>query len=274
MKLISALDREFFWQNGVVCLRNFLEPKWIELLQRGFTHNLKNPGPHACFYTGPHAPGMFRDDYCNWSQINEYKEVIFNSPLAQAAGFLLQSREVRFFHEHIFLKLKGTIKKTPWHQDLPYYCVDGDQGVSFWIPLTDIDESNKIEFIAGSHKLGKLFTPQKFNGIDTYELPLGLYHPLPNIDDTNHFTKLSWTMKIKDVIAFDFRTIHGNTENEKPSLFDRRSIALRFLGESMRYTARPGEKSPPFTEVSLSPGAPLNHALFPLVWQDLASRTM
>lgn len=266
--LISTSDRDFYQKNGVVCLRNFLSSSWIDLLYSGFTKNIENPSPSACFYTTSESEGLFRDDYCNWQRIEEFRKVIFQSPCALNAGLLLQAQEIRFFHEHIFYKLKGTVKKTPWHQDLPYYCVDGDQGISFWIPLTPIDESNKIEFIAGSHRLNKLFTPKKFNGIDIYELPADLYEELPDLDrDETPFTKLSWTMELGDVIAFDFRTIHGNTDNKNPSLADRKSIALRFLGETMRYSSRPGEKSPPFLNIGLDPGARMDHELFPVVWR-------
>ena len=45
------------------------------------------------------------------------------------------SHTTRFFHEHVLVKEPGTREVTPWHHDQPYYCVDGDQNVSFWVPL-------------------------------------------------------------------------------------------------------------------------------------------
>ena len=47
----------------------------------------------------------------NWQRIEEFQKVIFESPLAQYAAFLLKATEIRFFHEHIFYKLKGHPKK-------------------------------------------------------------------------------------------------------------------------------------------------------------------
>lgn len=266
MKLPSEHDVTYFTEHGVVCLRQFLLPKWTDLLLRGFLKNIKDPGPYACIYTAPDASGLFRDDYCNWSRIAEFRQVIFESNVAAAAGLLLNAKEIRFFHDHIFYKKMGTVKKTPWHQDLPYYCVDGDQGVSLWIPLTDIDESNQVEFIAGSHRLNRLFRPKKFNGVDSYSVPEGLYEELPELIEPE-FKKLAFTMKVGDVLAFDFRTIHGNTHTPEASLCDRRVVSLRFLGEHMRYSNRPGEKSPPFQNLNLKPGDPMNHPLFPIVWQ-------
>lgn len=267
MKHPTREEIAFFADNGVVCLRQFLNYSWLNLLQTGFLKNIDHPSPYACFYTSSDAPGLFRDDYCNWTRINEFRQVIFESNLAPTAGLLLNANEIRFFHEHIFYKKRGTLKKTPWHQDLPYFCVDGDQGLSFWIPLTDIDVSNQIEFIAGSHKWGRLFRPQKFNGIDTYNVPSSLYDELPNLDAQEYQQlKLAWTMDVGDVIAFDFRTLHGNSESPQANLKERQTIALRFIGENMRYSARPGEKSPPFSGINLKPGQPMIHDLFPLLW--------
>ncbi len=267
MRILSADEKSFFIEHGAVCLRQLLSKDWLAILERGFQKNLDEPSEHACYYTDTAAPGVFRDDYCNWTRIDEYRHTIYESCLPRIASELLNSPRVRFFHDHIFFKKAGTVKKTPWHQDLPYYCVDGDQALSYWIPLTDIDESNKIEFIAGSHRWGKLFMPTKFNGTDTYDVPPNLYEALPDLDaEGNTFTKLSWTMKVGDAIVFDFRTIHGNTATPAPNLVDRRSIAFRFLGDKMRYTRRPGEKSPPFPNLGLTPGEPLRHSLFPLVW--------
>lgn len=265
MASISLTDKAYFQQHGVVCLRKFIPRVFIDSLTVGFDKNMARPSDAACFYTDPSAPGLFRDDYCNWTRIDEFRRFAFESEIGACAATLLDAQEIRLFHDHIFFKKKGTVKKTPWHQDLPYYCVDGDQGISFWIPLTDIDESNRIEFISGSHAWNKLFTPKKFNGIDSYEVPCGLYEDLPKLDDPS-FSKLSWTMQQGDVIAFDFRTIHGNSDNDRPNLLERKTVAFRFLGERMRFSTRPGEKSPPFSTVSLPKGAPLDHELFPIVW--------
>lgn len=261
---VRSSDQALFHRHGVVCLRNALEPEWMGHLTQGFDNNMASPSDGACFYTSADAPGQFRDDYCNWQRIEQFKKFVFESAIGEIAGTLLGANEIRLFHDHVFFKKKGTVKKTPWHQDLPYYCVDGDQGISFWIPLTDIDESNRIEFIAGSHAWNKLFVPKKFNGTDSYDVPADLYEELPDLDNCE---KLSWTMNQGDVIAFDFRTIHGNTDNDSPNNQERKTVAFRFLGERMRFSSRPGEKSPPFPTVKLEPGAALDHELFPTVWR-------
>ena len=64
----------------------------------------------------------------------------------------MNSKKVNIFHEHVLIKESGAKKMTPWHQDQSYYCVEGDQNVSFWIPLDKINKSNSPEFIAKLHK--------------------------------------------------------------------------------------------------------------------------
>ena len=60
----------------------------------------------------------------------------------------MQSNKVNLFHEHVLIKEKGS-KRTPWHQDQGYYCVQGRDNVSIWIPLDKIDINSSMEFILG-----------------------------------------------------------------------------------------------------------------------------
>jgi len=96
---------------------------------------------------------VFFNDYCNWMNIDEFKEVIFNSCLGEIAAKLIGAKKVNFYHEHVLVKEPGTSRNTPWHHDQPYYPIDGFQSVSFWIPLDPIiKEENSVRYIAGSHK--------------------------------------------------------------------------------------------------------------------------
>src|SRR5690606_10353963 len=100
--------------------------------------------------TRPGEGGRFFDDYCNWERIPEYRELIFNSPAAAVAAAVMQSDRAQFFHDHVLIKEPGTGKATPWHQDIPYYFVEGRQTVSFWIPVDPVREAT-LRFVAGSH---------------------------------------------------------------------------------------------------------------------------
>ena len=97
-------------------------------------------------------------------KINEYKDFIFNSNIGKIAANLMQSKKVNLFHEHILIKEPGATKRTPWHQDQPYYCVDGKDNCSLWIPLDKISKEVCPEFVKSSHTWNKKYLPTKFFG--------------------------------------------------------------------------------------------------------------
>lgn len=268
MHLVDEDLIERYREDGVVCLRGAIEPAWIERLRAGVDRNWADKGPQASTYSPVDQAKTYSDDYCNWQRIPEYRDFIFQSSVGRIAGALTGSRSVRWFHDHVFVKDEGTQEKTPWHQDYTYYCVDGEQGVSFWIPLDPIDKTNWLEFLVGSHRWGMLFTPQKFNGKDTYKVPPDLYKPLPTaIQQSQDVTIIAWEMEPGDILAFDFKTVHGHENTREPSRSRRRVFVGRFLGDDMRFTHRPGEKSPDFGDLGLNPGDALNHDLFPVVFE-------
>lgn len=66
------------------------------------------------------------------------------------------------------MKEAGTRQRTPWHQDLPYYNVDGRLNVSMWCPVDPVPRESTLEFVAGSHDdgtaRGPWYTPRTFQG--------------------------------------------------------------------------------------------------------------
>lgn len=257
---------EEFWQKGAVCLREVVDVAWLDVLARGLEKNLDDPSPYGCRYTQDGSPGSFVDDYCNWQRIPEYRKFVFESGIAEKVAELLDSKTVRFFHEHVLVKEPGTREISPWHQDQPYYCVDGEQVGSVWLPLDPVPRSVCPEFVAGSHRWGKLFTPRKFLDHRAYDGAFEAFEPVPDIDaHRDDYEILSWDLAPGDAIAFHMKTVHGapGTETLKTR---RRAFATRWLGDDAVYARRPFETSPPFPEVQLEPGEPMSHELFPILF--------
>ena len=73
----------------------------------------------------PDDPAGTVEDFCNWQRIDEYRTIAFDSRAADAAGELMGSRVVRLYHDHMLVKEPATRQDTPWHQDQPYYNVEG-----------------------------------------------------------------------------------------------------------------------------------------------------
>jgi ectoine hydroxylase-related dioxygenase (phytanoyl-CoA dioxygenase family) len=261
---ISGETIEAFRADGAVLLKGVFGD-WVETLRQGIERNLAEPGRYQRIYTPAGGSGRFVGDYCNWSRIPEYHDFVFNSPAAEIARALMGSRTARFFHEHILVKEPGTREVTPWHHDQPYYCVDGKQNVSLWMPLDPVRRDVCVEFIAGSHRWGRWFRPRKFTGI-SYDHKTDRLEDMPDIDaDRASYRMLGWDMEPGDAIAFHFLTVHGAPGNA--SVNRRRAFATRWLGDDAVYAVRHGEISPPFPglEERLKPGDVLATEEFPLV---------
>lgn len=262
------LDRQTiadFRENGVTVLRGVFED-WVETLRAGVAFNVANPGPSGRSYTGDEGGGRFMSDYCNWQRIPEYRDFIFNSPAAEIGAQLMDARTVRLFHEHVLIKEAAAGVATPWHQDGPYYCVQGPKTVSLWIPLDAVPRERTLEFVAGSHRAGKLFQPQFFNGT-----PLNEGDGLEAIPDINAnrdaFDIRGWALEPGDAVAFDYRTVHGAPANDSPTE-QRRAFSLRLVGDGAKFYRGDGQTtSPPFPDVTLANGADLDGDEFPVLLQ-------
>lgn len=250
-----------FRRDGAVPIRGVFAD-WVETLRRGVDANMANPSPTARVYVGANGGGRFLNDYCNWDRNDDYRAFIFDSPAARVGAELMGSRSVQLFHEHVLVKEAKAGVKTPWHQDLPYYCIRCPQTVSLWIPLDDVPLERTLEFVARSHLWGRLYRPQRFNG-----QPLNADDGLDEIPDIDaardDYDILAWALAPGDALAFDYRTIHGAPANDSPGE-QRRAFSLRLLGDDAVFARRPGiVTSPPFAEVGLPDGAPLEDPAFP-----------
>ena len=263
--LLDAAQVSAFRKDGVVLIKGLFSD-WVEPLRNGIEHNMQSPGDYGKNYTADGQKGHFFGDYCNWQRIPEYRDFFFNSDAARVTSQLIQSGTVRIFHEHVLVKEPGTTQKTPWHHDQPYYCVDGKQLCSLWIPLDAVDRSVCPEFIAGSHLWGKWFMPTKFTGL-SYERDEANLSVMPDIDgDRADYNIHSWSLDPGDCIAFHYLTVHGAPENL--STQRRRAFSARLMGDDAVYAKRGGEISPPFPglEKKLQPGDRMDTEEFPLIY--------
>lgn len=259
---ISSFDKD-----GVVCLRGLFSAEWLERLAVGVEKNFNDPGPFNTVYTDVGSPGGFYDDYCNWQRIDEYRDFVEHSPAAQIAARITQSSVARIYHEHVLIKEPGTRESTPWHHDLPYYGVDGDQLCSIWLPLDPVPKSACPEFVLGSHKAGMLYYPKLFLTGENYAEDIDGFETIPDIDSTRADYQISsWDLELGDCIVFHMRTVHGAPPTEGLET-RRRGFSTRWLGDDARFATRAWQTSPPYPEVDLQHGDEMVHDSFPVIWQ-------
>ncbi|WP_353227896.1 phytanoyl-CoA dioxygenase family protein [Novosphingobium sp.] len=260
--LIDPATCDAFRDDGVVVLRG-LFGDWIEPLREGARANMAQPSPLHRNYTK--AGARFFGDYCNWAAIPEFRAFVEGSPAGAVARELMGSRIARIFHEHLLVKEPGADIPTPWHHDSPYYCVDGRQTVSLWLPLDPVPREICLESVAGSHAWGKLFRPRRFDGTAYDHDSAGLVE-MPDISATrDQYRIVSWDLQPGDCIAFNFLTVHGAPGN--PTGGARRAFSTRWFGEDARYADRGGATSPPYPDLAtrLRAGDPLPEDLFPVI---------
>lgn len=261
---VTAENIEAFRRDGAIVLRGVFEG-WIETIAAGIARNMAAPSQYAS--ENAVTEGRFFDDYCNWPRIPEYEDVIRNSPAAAVAAAVMRSQAAQIFHDHVLVKEPGTSKPTPWHQDSPYYFVEGGQTVSFWIPVDPVRE-NTLRFIAGSHLWSRMVRPVSWaDDSDFYKGEKREWTPVPDPDaDPADHRILEWEMEPGDAVLFDFRTAHGARGN--PGGARRRALSLRFVGDDAKYVARPGRTSPPYPGHDMTPGQRLREDWFPVIWRD------
>ena len=176
----------------------------------------------------------------------------------------MRSQSVQVFHDHVLVKEPGTAKPTPWHQDAPYYCVDGVQTVSFWIPVDPVEEAT-LRVIAGSHRWDRMVLPVRWLSEESFYGETDDFLPVPDPDaEPDRYTVLEWTMRPGDAVAFHHRVVHGARGNMTAGR--RRALSLRYVGDDARYVARPGRTSPPFPGHGMRDGERLREDWFPMVW--------
>ena len=261
--LIDEKDIMRYQRDGVVALHGLFSQHWIDCLRAGVETNLAEPGEFAREHG--EGRGKFFDDYCNWKRIPEFHKFVHGSYAAEIAAAAMGSPIAQFFHEHVLVKEPGTVKRTPWHQDAPYFCVDGVQTLSFWIPLDPVPQHVCPEFIAGSHNWGKLFYPRSFFDDTDYNYDGDNFVTIPDIDASrDNYNIHSWALEPGDAILFHFRTVHGAPANLGGGR--RRGFALRWLGDDARFVLRPGSTSPPYPGIDQVTGERMREDWFPIIW--------
>ncbi len=265
--MISADLIERFQRDGAVRIPQLLGAGEIAELRAGIDLNLAQLSPRAKVASSPDDPGRFVEDFCNWRENPHYRRVIFESALADTAGRLMQSRTVRLYHDHMLTKEPGTRQPTPWHQDQPYYNIEGRQNASFWIPVDPVSRASTLEFIAGSHR-GPWLMPRSFMDSQAKWFPEGTLADLPDIEAHRaDFPILGWELEPGDAVCFHMLTLHAARGVEGSRR--RRVFSVRFLGDDVTHAPRRWKTSPDFPGLAdeLPPGAPMNHPLFPELWR-------
>jgi len=260
---LSKKQIKDYQKDGVLIVKDIFKD-WIDPLRNGFQKVLENPSKHGRENVDDNN-GRFFEDYCNWERIKEFKDCILNSLGPQIVAEATNSKSIQIFHEHIFIKEPGTNKETPWHQDMPYYCVDGNDTGSFWIPLDEVDKKNNLKLILGSHQWSKLIRPTKWSDNQSWYKENSCFMDLPKVEKFKNDILIP-ELNLGDAVLFNFKTVHSSTGNN--TLKSRRAFSMRFIGDDVRYISRGGATSPPFDGINLKSGDLMREDWFPRIFNN------
>ena len=260
---ISPHQIRTFQRDGVILIKGLFH-NYVDKIRLGIERNLIEPGQYGAENLSQGERGRFFDDYCNWHRIPEFNDVIFRSSAGAVAAQLMKSKKVQLFHEHVLVKEPGTTKQTPWHQDSPYYFIEGTQTVSFWSPMDRVTNAS-LRCVAGSHKWEKLVVPTKWLNEEHFYKSNKDFITVPD-PDLEKMEIREWDMEPGDAVAFDFKILfgaRGNTSSKR-----RRAFSLRLIGDDARYIERAERTSPPFPNHGMISGDKLREDWFPIIFSN------
>lgn len=249
------------WQtDGVVCLRQVFDKDWIDSIRPACQSIAEG---NEDFGLLPTMPGRYMS-----RTIAPIRRFIFESPLAEAAGKVMGSREIRFFFDELFAKPPQSESKTLWHSDRMGWPVAGEMVPSLWIPLHDIDQENCLEVIPGSHRLDYphwLFSPNARKMDRPSDRPKHPDEAKLRADPKNRFE--SWDLEVGDMLILHPWLLHysaGNTAEDW-----RLALSVRVFGDDIKWAPRPdcvNLAGVSFDEMieGETPSGPL----FPLLWSE------
>jgi ectoine hydroxylase-related dioxygenase (phytanoyl-CoA dioxygenase family) len=262
LRPIEAHEIAAFQEDGVVCLRGLFDDEWVDALREATATVMHTPTSLAIDHGA--STGKFFSAIYVWRENDAFRKWACESPVAPVCAELMGSHTARVYHDHLLVKEPGTDAPTPWHQDQPYFRVNGEQLASLWIALDPVDpDSGGVHFVKGSHRWG-WFDPNVFKpGQEaTDEFP-----PAPDIESNrDQYEILTWELEPGDCTVHHGLTMHGGYANASSDR-RRRGHSVRITGDDARYAVRKKTHPLPF-EPDLEPGQPLSSDLFPEVWRE------
>ncbi|NKB98238.1 MAG: hypothetical protein GKR90_07055 [Pseudomonadales bacterium] len=239
-----------------------------------------------------------------WHTDDGMHGIIMNCPLAHLAQQVLSKiaegpetgteprdvgKPIRFFYDQMFVKHpnadrdgeatdqdeRGHPGNTPWHHDITFWPVVGEQIVSIWIALDPTNLRNGgLEFVPGSSEFEDRY--QAMGVGSKGRLPFGsdTLAPIPKINSATtgetggSLSAISFNMQAGDILIFDAKILHGAPPNLSERA--RRGLALRYLGDDVVLDdAKYGEQTSmaPFDcyDESLSNGDKVTGPVYPQV---------
>ncbi len=251
---LSPEEIERYAQERVIHGSGVLSGKWLQLIGSA-VDELTQPG------------GLQSMAANAWHNNDAMHRIIMGCPLAHLAQQILNylapvgdlqptgaSKPVRFFYDQMFVKHskspaapeswdsltdeRGHLGNTPWHQDITFWPVTGEQIVSIWVALDRTNLSNGgLEFVPGSSDFLERYEAVGVGDHGRIAFASDTLKALPRVNSATtgesgaELSAISFDMEPGDILIFDSKILHGAPPNK--SEHPRRGLALRYLGSDV-----------------------------------------
>lgn len=262
-RAISKEEISTFQNDGIVCLRGLFNADWIFRLREAAEICMQSPGElHAELAEERRDGGRFFHDTFVWRRNETCRDFVFNSPAAQVASQLMRASKINIFFDQWLIKEPGTTTKTPWHHDVTYWPVQGDQLCTLWLALDPVTaDTGAVEYIKGSHRWGKKFRPASFGKGNQYT------EDIPNVPDIDSardtFDIVQFDLEPGDCTVHHGLTVHSAPGNLSASL-RRRAHTSRWAGDDVVFHPREGLQEMPAMP-DIPAGGSIDSELWPRV---------
>ncbi|SEO76860.1 phytanoyl-CoA dioxygenase family protein [Paenibacillus sp. OV219] len=229
---ISEDKVRFYRENGFVQIDNVLSPEELEELRQHMDETMNAQGGRGV-QTSEAGGAYFKvlnQRVNTWRDHGGMARFVLGERFADLGKQLTGFDGIRLFHDHALLKMPGDSKVTPWHQDRPYWPIEGDKPMiafSIWVALDDVDEHNGcMMFVPKSQKIRNL------KGVDLVT-PEDIFEQ-EGAKELDRNTAVICRMKAGSCTFHDGMTFHFAHANstDKP----RRALAIIFLEDGTRYS--------------------------------------
>lgn len=264
-RAITEAEIRTYESDGIVLLKGLFDADWVRFMQDAAERSLSDPGElHFEFAQERQDPGRFFFETFSWLHNAGCSAFVHRSPAAAIAGTIMRSAKINIFFDQWLIKEPGTPTRTPWHHDLPFWPVDGNQICTLWLALDPVTVgTGAVEYVAGSHRWGQRFKARSFSGVDRYG------EDLPDVPDIeamrDRLTLVQHELEPGDCTVHHGLTVHGSPGNFSETT-RRRAYVTRWAGDDAVYYPRPNIQKIP-RDPGIPAGAPLDCDLWPVVWR-------
>lgn len=274
IRKITRQEAKTFQTEGLAFLSKLVDQDSAAALLSAADQRAKTPGNNSSEMA---KTGRFFDDHYMFNEVPIFGEFMRSKVMGTNAALAMQANTVRAYFDHLFVCEPATPVDYYWHQDLPYWPIDGEQICSFWLALTPCTrESSALLFVSNTVTNNKLYRQSNFgDGDDDLEATQQDHksHDVtaekpPQFHEIFKEDIVSWAFEPGDAALFNARTVHSSGGNR--STTNRRvAYSSRWIGEDTTFRIKPGYQDEalfPDKDESISEGAPLTSRRFPVVW--------